>query len=62
MGRIHSSAVIADDAMLAEGVKVGPNCIIDTGVSIGAGTVLDANVVVGKDVKVGENNRFLPIA
>ncbi len=58
MSRIYSSAVIADDAMLAEGVTVGHNCIIDRGVSIGAGTVLDANVVVGKDVKVGENNRF----
>ena len=58
MVQTHPSAVVADDASLAEGVIVGPNCVIDKGVSIGAGTVLEANVVVGKDVTVGENNHF----
>ena len=58
MVQTHPSAVVADDASLAEGVTVGPNCVIDKGVSIGAGTVLEANVVVGKDVTVGENNHF----
>ena len=58
MVQTHPSAVIADDARLAESVTVGPNCVIDRGVSIGAGTVLDANVVVGKDVTIGENNHF----
>ncbi len=58
MVQTHPSAVVADNASLAEGVTVGPNCVIDKGVSIGAGTVLEANVVVGKDVTVGENNHF----
>ncbi len=58
MVQTHPSAVIAEDAKLADGVIVGPNCVIDKRVSIGAGTILDANVVVGKDVTVGENNHF----
>lgn len=58
MSQIHPSAVIADDARLAEGVTVGPNCVIDRGASIGARTVLDANVVVGKNVTIGQNNHL----
>ena len=58
--QIHPSAVIHKDAELAEGIKVGPNCVIESGVSIGTGTILDANVVISKDVKIGENNHFFP--
>ena len=58
--QIHPSAVIHKDAELADGVKVGPNCVIESGVSIGAGTILKANVVISKDVKIGENNQFFP--
>jgi UDP-N-acetylglucosamine acyltransferase len=58
--QIHPSAVIHKDAELADGVKVGPNCVIESGVSIGAGTLLKANVVISKDVKIGENNQFFP--
>jgi UDP-N-acetylglucosamine acyltransferase len=57
---IHPSAVIHDDAELAEGVRVGPYCVIESGVSIGAGTILEAKVVISKDVKIGENNHFFP--
>lgn len=56
--QIHHSAVVAGDAHLAEGVIVGPNCVIDEGVSIGAGTALGANVVISRDVKIGENNQI----
>ena len=58
MSRIHPTAVIDKDTIIAEDVIIGPNCVIDKGVSIGAGTVLDANVVIGKDVKIGKNNHF----
>jgi UDP-N-acetylglucosamine acyltransferase len=56
MINVHPSAVVANDAQLAEGVTIGPNCVIDRSVSIGAGTVLNANVVIGKNVSIGENN------
>jgi UDP-N-acetylglucosamine acyltransferase len=58
MIRIHPSAVIADDAKLADSVTVGPNCVIGSGVSIGEGSVLEPNVVVGKEVTIGQNNHF----
>ena len=58
MENIHKSAVIHKDAHLADGVSIGPNCVIESGVSIEAGTVLDANVVVGKDVSIGKNNHL----
>ena len=57
---IHPSAVIHKDTELAQGVKVVPNCVIESGVSIGAGTILEANVVISKDVKIGQNNHFFP--
>ena len=58
MIQVHHNAVVHKDTCLAEGVTIGPNCVIDSGVSIGANTILDANVVIGKNVKIGENNRF----
>ena len=58
MIQVHPSAVVAKDAKLADGVIIGPNCVIDSGVSIDADTVLDANVVVGKNVNIGKNNQF----
>ena len=58
MIKVHPSAVVANDAQLAEGVTIGPNCVIDKMVSIGAGTALYANVVIGKNVQIGENNQF----
>ncbi len=58
MIRVHPSAVVEKDAVLAEGVSIGPNCVVGSGVSIDSGTVLDANVVIGKGVKIGQDNHF----
>ena len=58
MIKVHPSAVVSNDAQLAEGVTIGPNCVIDSSVSIGAGTVLNANVVIGKNVRIGGKNHF----
>ncbi|MHC4632456.1 MAG: acyl-ACP--UDP-N-acetylglucosamine O-acyltransferase [Planctomycetota bacterium] len=58
MTQIHPSAIIHKDAQLAEGVIIGPHCVVGSGVSIGAETVLDANVVIDKGVKIGQNNHF----
>ena len=58
MIRVHHSAVVHQDTELADGVTIGPNCVIDSGVSIGTGTVLDANVVVGRNVRIGEGNHL----
>ena len=58
MAKIHPSAVVQEDADLADDVVIGPNCVIAAGASIGPGTVLDANVVIEKNVQIGKNNRF----
>jgi UDP-N-acetylglucosamine acyltransferase len=58
MIKVHPSAVVHKDTQLAEGVTIGPNCVIESGVSIGTGTVLEANVVIGKNVEIGRNNRL----
>jgi UDP-3-O-[3-hydroxymyristoyl] glucosamine N-acyltransferase len=51
---VHPSAWVADTAVLAEGVVVGPQCSIAEGAVIGTGTVLQAGVVVEEDVVIGE--------
>jgi UDP-3-O-[3-hydroxymyristoyl] glucosamine N-acyltransferase len=51
---IHPSAVIDPEAVLGEGVRVGPHCVVERGARIGAGTVLKARVHVAEDCKVGE--------
>ena len=58
MAQVHPKAVVHKDAQLADGVTIGPNCVIEGGVSIGAGTVLDANVVIGENVRIGKNNHL----
>ena len=60
MNEIHPSAVVSAKAQLADGVTVGPNCVIDSGAVIGEGCELVANVYIGKNVQIGKNNRFFP--
>lgn len=58
--QIHPTAIIHKDTQLADGVVVGPYCIINSGVVIGEGTLLEANVIIDKDVRIGKNNHFYP--
>jgi len=57
---IHSSAVVAGDAVLAADVSVGPNVVIERGAKIGPRTRLDAGVVIGEGTEVGSDCRFYP--
>ena len=45
----HSTAVIADEAELADDVVVGPYAVIEDRVSIGSGTVIGPHAVIGDD-------------
>jgi len=58
MSQIHPTAVIANDAILADDVFVGPNCIIESNASIGSGSRVEANIVIGKNVRIGKNNHL----
>ena len=50
---VHSTAVVADDAVLDTGVAVGPYAVIGAGARLGARTVIDAHVVVGAGTVIG---------
>ncbi len=60
MATIHPTAVVDKDAQLAEGVVIGPYCVVGKGVSIGPGTILDARVVITGKVTIGRDNRLYP--
>lgn len=47
--RVHSSAVLVGDVVLAEGVSVGPGCVILGPARIGPDTVIEANCSIGGD-------------
>lgn len=59
---IHPTAVIDPQAQLAEGVQVGPFCVIGPDVSVASGCRLDAHVVLEGHTQIGPNNRFFPFS
>ena len=52
---IHSSAVVAPDAQIDDGVTIGPLSVVGPRARIGAGTALLAHVTVGADAVIGRN-------
>ena len=55
---IHSTAIVAESAQLADDVQVGPYCIIGEDVEIGAGCRIDSHVVVNGPTRIGEGNHI----
>lgn len=55
---IHPSAVVAEGAVLADDVEVGPFSFIDDLVEIGAGTVVGPHVVIKGPSKIGKHNKI----
>ncbi len=55
---IHPSAVIDDDAEVAEAVRIKENVVIGKRTKIGFGTTIGANAVIGDDVTIGEECRL----
>jgi UDP-3-O-[3-hydroxymyristoyl] glucosamine N-acyltransferase len=51
--RVHPSAVIDPEAVLAEDVEIGAHCVVERGARIGAGTRLRSRVVVGEGCEIG---------
>jgi UDP-3-O-[3-hydroxymyristoyl] glucosamine N-acyltransferase len=51
--RIHPSAVIDPEAVIADDAVIGPLCVIERGAQVGSGTVLKSRVTVGEDCKIG---------
>ncbi len=52
---VHSTAVIARSARVAEDAHIGPYCFIDEGAEIGRGAVLHSFVTIYRDAHIGDN-------
>jgi UDP-N-acetylglucosamine acyltransferase len=57
---LHPSSIVDSRADLAEGVDVGPHCIIGPHVKIGRGTKLCNHVTILGRTTIGEENRIFP--
>ena len=59
---IHPTAIIDPSATLADGVSIGPYCVVSANVNIGAGSVLKSHVVIEGHTTIGKNNTFFPFS
>ena len=59
-GGIHSTAVIADSAVIGNQVTIGPFCVIGEQVKIGDRCVLDAHVVIEDNTTIGTDAVIKP--
>jgi UDP-N-acetylglucosamine acyltransferase len=60
---VHPTSVIGPDVVLADGVEVGPYCVLQGKMTVGRGTFIEAHVTLGSKysvLEVGENNHFAP--
>jgi len=55
---IHPTAVVADSAILAADVAIGPHATIGEGVRLDAGVSIGSGVSIGKDSVVGSGSRI----
>lgn len=55
---IHPSAIIADDAVIGEGVTIAAGVVIESGAEIGDRCALAAHVVIERGVRVGCDGRI----
>lgn len=55
---VHPTAIISDEAELAEDVRIGPYCVIEGAVRLGAGCVLHPHVHLIGPLTAGANNEF----
>lgn len=52
---IHPTAVIAESAVIGDGVHIGPHCVIEEGVTIGRGTRIGPGCVIGAGSSLGQD-------
>jgi UDP-N-acetylglucosamine acyltransferase len=60
--RIHASAVLRGEVELADGVEIGPFCLLDGRIRIGARTRLIGHVTILGDTSIGADNVLHPNA
>lgn len=62
MPDIHITAIVSPKAKIADGVKIGPYCIIGDKVTIDTGTILFSHVNIQGNTSIGKNNKIYPYA
>lgn len=62
MSRIHSTALVDSAAVLADGVEVGPWCVVGPGVSLSEDVRLISHVVVQQDTAIGPRTVIHPFS
>lgn len=62
MPDVHSSAVIAPEASLADSVKIGPFCVVGPHVTLGEDVVLHSHAVVEGHTTIGARTQVFPFA
>lgn len=60
--QVHPTAIVAKGAELADGVEIGPFCVVGAKVRIGPGTKLKSHVVVDGSTDIGAQNQIWPFA
>ncbi len=55
---IHPSAIIDPDAVIADGVEIGPYSCIGANVEIDSGTVIGPHVVINGPSRIGQDNHI----
>lgn len=60
MPKIHPTAIVDDQAKLADDVEIGPYCVITGEVTLGAGCMLLSTVHLNGPLTVGERCTFYP--
>lgn len=62
MAKIHPSAIVHQNAKLADDVEIGPFCTVGEHVEIDSGSRLISHVVVDGVTKIGKRNTVYPFA
>jgi len=52
---IHETAIIPESTKIAEGVIIGPYCVIGENAIINQGTILEAQVIIGNNCSIGSD-------
>ncbi len=62
MAEVHPTAIVEPGAVLGDGVRVGPFCVVGSEVELGDGVQLLSHVVVTGRTKVGAGTSVYPFA
>ncbi len=59
---IHATAIVSDNAIIADDVEIGPYAIIGDNVEIGSGTRIDSHAVINGPAIIGKDNHIYQFA